>query len=164
MARVTIENNLLADIGSPRWGDNGKLFGLSGVDDVRIAGNTGMAPSSLMMLEPPASRRLVMVDNVIGLGNFGIKTSGFGVGLPSLNATAPGFVMSGNVLVGASAPGSLPQGNCVAGSVRELGIGPTGMDDMELPPFTHFVKCATGGKMPGVDHDTLRKAIAAVKQ
>jgi hypothetical protein len=103
LARVLIRNNLFAGIGmTPGTGRAFQLLG--GPPDVTIEHNTvvhGAWPNTFMMFDQqPAARGLVIRNNILSYGLYGMYGSGVGSGTAALEAFAPDAIFSGNVVYG----------------------------------------------------------------
>lgn len=162
LSRISIDNNLLLDIGVRRWGDNGRLFQISNVNDLTITHNTGFSPGVLLGVEPPASRRLTFVGNVVSQGAYGVKSSGVLAGTASLAAAAPGYVFAGNVLIGGTSI-VYPPGNFLEPDPSRVGFLNVRSEDFSLSRLSPFAKRAGDGTDPGIDRDALLRATTGVK-
>jgi hypothetical protein len=103
LARVLIRNNLFAGVGmTPGTGRAFQL--LAGPPDVTIEDNTvvhGSSPNTFVMFDqqPPAPG-LVVRNNILSYGLYGMYGSGVGSGTAALEAFAPGAIFDGNVVYG----------------------------------------------------------------
>jgi hypothetical protein len=103
LARVLIRNNLFAGIGmTPGTGRAFQLLG--GPPDVTIENNTvvhGSSPNTFVMFDqPPPAPRLVVRNNILSYGLYGMYGSGVGSGNAALATFAPDAIFSGNVVYG----------------------------------------------------------------
>ncbi|MEP6781851.1 MAG: right-handed parallel beta-helix repeat-containing protein [Gemmatimonadaceae bacterium] len=117
-SRVTIDNNLFEDVGrDPIEKSQGRIFQLLGeLEDVRFRNNTVMLNGSAgiaVSFEGVPMLRLVMVDNVFPMTDYGVYGTGAGQGAGALRVIAPDAVFTGNVLPGQSAA-TYPPGNFFA--------------------------------------------------
>ena len=139
LARVLIRNNLFAGLGMTAG--TGRAFQLlDGPPDVTIEQNTvvhGLAPNSFMLFDgQPPGRGLVLRDNVLSHGLYGMFGVDVGAGNAALEAYAPDAIFEGNVVYGFD-PDALgwiesnyPRGNAYvpdgAGAVLDEGTGYSG--------------------------------------
>lgn len=92
-----------------------RVFNVLGSDgrsmnDIIIEQNTGGAPKNLAVFDGAPTWRFRMRYNAFEVGRYGLKGSGYAVGISSLRVYAPGSVVTANALAGASAA-SYPAGN-----------------------------------------------------
>ena len=103
LARVLIRNNLFAGVGmTPGTGRAFQLLG--GPPDVTIEDNTvvhGAWPNTFVMFDqqPPAPG-LVVRNNILSYGLYGMYGNEVGSGTAALEAYAPGAIFDGNVVYG----------------------------------------------------------------
>ena len=103
LARVLIRNNLFAGVGmTPGTGRAFQLLG--GPPDVTIEDNTvvhGAWPNTFVMFdEQPPAPGLVIRNNILSYGLYGMYGNGVGSGTAALERFAPGAIFDGNVLYG----------------------------------------------------------------
>ena len=105
VARLSIHDNLFDQIGY--YGGTGVAIQLlNDVRDPQLRRNTflngvgGLASVKGMSFDQLPTQRLVMDANVLGHGQYGIKGSGTGDGIGTLDVFAPGYVFTGNAIVG----------------------------------------------------------------
>lgn len=155
-----VYGNLFTEIGDDQWGGAGRLFQQLGVDAVSYEHNTGFARSHAMMFDGDTNAQLVFRDNLVTKGEYGIFGSGKGQGTAALDAFAPGYVFTGNVVVGAT-ESSYPAGNFFPKTVTEVGfVDPA--KDYALKSDSPYAKKASDGTDVGADLAALAKATAGV--
>ena len=103
LARVLIRNNLFAGVGmTPGTGRAFQLLG--GPPDVTIENNTvvhGSSPNTFVMFDQqPPARGLVVRNNILSYGLYGMYGNEVGSGTAALEAYAPGAIFDGNVVYG----------------------------------------------------------------
>lgn len=87
------------------------LFQLLGaISQVTIDHNTGIPGNLAVSFDGSPDSGLVMTNNLMGRGNYGVKGSGTGEGTATLSSYAPGYVFTGNAIVGATSS-VYPAGN-----------------------------------------------------
>ena len=163
MYRITIENNLFLDIGTPRWGQNGFLFQVTNVEDLSISHNTGFATAMTLSLSLPTSPRLSFTSNVVSHGQYGVKASSVSAGTQSLASVAPAYVFAGNVLIEGGLASQYPAGTYFASSAADVGFADPPSDDFSLGSRSRFSGMGTGGTNPGIDHTALLRATHGAK-
>jgi hypothetical protein len=164
--RMSITDNLVYGINEPGFEGNGRGFqiggGLGSVSDLTLAHNTviGSTATALTLTVTP-SVRLVVSDNVLSGGTYGIIGDGTGVGNPALATFAPGGAFLRNVLVIPSDYVSqFPSGNSYPASLAAIGFVSVSSNDFHLATSSPF-KAATG-RDPGADIDAVQNAISGV--
>lgn len=125
-ARVHIAQTLFEDIGSqPLWGSpgGGILFSCVGAsDDVHIVHNTALNTGTHLISFDAYFKRFVLDNNIFRAGEYGIKGSGTGAGVPTLNGYCPeGYSMKRNVMIGGYEP-SYPVGNFFPATDADVGF------------------------------------------
>ena len=132
LARVLIRNNLFAGLGmTPGTGRAFQLLG--GPPAVTIEHNTvvhGAAPNTFMMFdEQPPARGLVVRNNILSHGLYGMYGNAVGSGNAAIETYAPDAVFTGNVVYGFD-PDALgwieshyPGGNAYVPDVAAVGFG-----------------------------------------
>jgi hypothetical protein len=158
MYRVAVENNVFADVDAPRWGDNGRLFQASNVEDLTITHNTGFVRGMLLSIEPPGCQRLTFTDNLVSHGAYGVKSSGVGVGTPSLLAVAPNYTFSGNIIVGGGGRDTYPPQNYFVQNAGEIGWADPTSPFPVLGTRSMYAHRATDGTNAGADGAVVEKA------
>ena len=130
-----------------------------------IAHNTILTPTNSAVTFggplqlPPV--RLVIRDNIIGGGLYGVKGPGHGAGTPTISAFMQGGAFVGNVLVLPNASG-YPGGNAFVSSWASLGFANVGSLNFRLSDRSDYRKRGSDGRDPGADMDALDAAIAGV--
>jgi hypothetical protein len=152
--RVLVENSELTQVGNRLI----QVFG-GGVQDLRFIHVTGQAPHSMLMADGAPSSGLMLRDGLFYAGTYGIFGSGMGSGTSALDAYFPGWIVAGNVLIGANAS-SYPPNNFFPPSFFEAGVVDADAGNFRLSPDSPFAGKATDGKDPGADIDALEAALA----
>jgi hypothetical protein len=167
--RLTIEHNLLLDVGDPSLGSNGRLFQLLGaLRDLRIVHNTGFGTKHSFLFGLGSVRvtplpGLVIRDNISGGGLYQIF-SPFGQGTKGLIAVGGAdFDFVGNVVAGGSSK-IMPGGNAYPASIDDVGFVNLAGDDLRLSAASSYKGKASDGTDPGADVAKLQSMIAGVVQ
>jgi hypothetical protein len=156
MTRVRITQNYLVDFGTFAGTESGRAFQfLGGVADIQIDHNTIVhnAPVGLaMVFEGAPLVRAAFRDNIMTLGQYGVKGNGKTAGTATIEAYMPGGAFTGNVVIGASAA-TYPRGNGFPQSLGDVGFaGPT---ELVLRGASAFRGAASDGSDPGADPSVL---------
>ncbi len=161
MFRVLIDNNLFLDIDNPKWGENGRLFQATNVEDLTITHNTGFVRGTMFGLEPPDCPRLTFTDNLVGHGQYGIKAGGVGIGSATLAKVSPGYTFTGNVVVGGESA-VYPPGNNFVRSALEVGWADPTASFPVIGPKSLYARRGANGTTAGADGAALEKAVEGV--
>lgn len=160
MTRVTITDNLVTNINqAPFSGDGRGILLNNDPIDLTFAHNTVVDPTNMAVnfggptTEPPT--RLVIRDNVIGGGQYGVKGQGIGTAA-ALAAFMPNGGFTSNLLIQAAASG-YPATTSFS-SVAGVGFAV----DWSLSATSKFVGKATTGRDLGADVAAIMKAVASV--
>jgi uncharacterized protein YjdB len=131
-ARISIYDNTIDNLGvAPYAGDGIPLQILGGTYDVIVAHNSwSNAGNQAISFDGGASTRTVIHSNIIPHGAYGVKGSGTGDGISTLNVYAPGGVFSYDAIVGGictsyptttSCPSSIPSSPGLGYDARTIG-------------------------------------------
>jgi hypothetical protein len=167
MARIAVMNNLITNIGDPALGSSqNRVFQLLGdIQHLTIANNTVVVSgaayeSTIAVMDGAAQTGFHMVDNVFGPTRSGLWGNSTGPGVPTLTRYAPGYVMTGNVLVGAN--GSVyPAGNLFPATMGDVGFVDHLNGNYRLLSSSPVISAL--GRTPGADFARLDAVTAAVK-
>jgi len=104
LQRVTLRRNRFEDVDPMAWGGAGRLVQISGGPaDLTLDGNVfeGAHINSALTFDDVAlpTERLIVTGNRFLEGTYGIKGPGVPMGTPTLEAFAPGYVWTNNVMV-----------------------------------------------------------------
>jgi hypothetical protein len=131
-ARISVYDNVVQNLGaSPYLGDGIPLQILGGTYDIVVAHNSwSNAGNQAVSFDGGASTRTVIHSNVIPNGAYGVKGSGTGIGMTTINNYMPGGVFSYDILVGAdcnlypattTCPGAMPSSVGTGYDARAIG-------------------------------------------
>ena len=166
LQRITITDNVIVTIDVAPFSGDGRGFLINGnVTDMTIAHNTLLSPTNSAVSfggspQLPAVR-LIIRDNIIGGGQYGVKGAGLGAGTATMNTYMPGGAFQGNVLILPNGSG-YPAGTFFASSLAAVGFANVAGLDFRLVGGSAFRNRATDGRDPGADIDALNAAIAGV--
>jgi hypothetical protein len=153
LARVLIRNNLFAGLGATVAA--GRAFQLlNGPPDVTIEQNTiahGPTTNSFLMFDgPEAGRGLVVRNNVLSHGIYGMFGVGVGSGSAALAVYSPDGVFEGNVVYGFAPEGlGWIQANYPGGNTYVPGVAGVAAADRRQPgegPGAHSIAPKANGK------------------
>ena len=166
MSRVTITDNVMSGINVAPWFDGdgrGFLINNNPIDLV-VAHNTVPDPTNTAITfggpttMPPL--RLVLRDNIVGGGQYGVKGPGLGIAA-SFAAFMPTGGYLGNVITLQAAAG-YPAGNFFASSLAAVGFTNAGAGDFHLTSGSAYWGKGTDMINPGADIDAMNTAITGV--
>ncbi|MCA9737545.1 MAG: Ig-like domain-containing protein [Gemmatimonadetes bacterium] len=129
---ILIAHNVIDQLGGQStFGGEGILFQvLDHVDNLTIENNTGIAQRATMIIDGQKGiPNFTFRNNIVTKGQYGVFGSGAGEGSQGLNTyMAPGYVFSGNVIVGADAS-RYPSGNHFPANLSQVGfVNASGLD------------------------------------
>lgn len=162
--RIRIEDNLIYDIDSSKWGGEGRIFHiLQGVEDLVINHNTFRQNKHLAVFGGLPSPRLIFTNNIAPTNVYGILGTGTPTGFPTFAVYCPDIVLAGNVLAGGPAS-KYPPTNYFPPDLGSVGFVDLNADDYRLSPASPYRKAGTDGKDVGADIDAILAATAGVIQ
>jgi len=160
--RILITDNLFDCRGTERLGGLGRLWQL--VEDpfeIDIEHNTGLADSIALMLDTRQKSRVVVRNNIMTRGTYGIFGTSRGEGNSAIDYYLPGAVITNNVLIGTSTA-QYPAGNFFVASASDVGFVDFAHRDYRLRPGSRFKGAGSDGRDLGADMDAVEKATAGV--
>jgi Bacterial Ig-like domain (group 2) len=165
--RISFQNNLFEDIGADPNAAR-YLFLMTGdLQNVSVLHNTGFATNMVLVLDGDPQTGLVMEDNIMAHGNYGIFGSGYGEGNGAIQHYLLNAVIRRNVMFGGVSANMYPADNFFPSTVNDVGFvnwanGSGG--DYTLSTSSPFRGKATDGTDPGVNMAALRAATNGVVQ
>jgi hypothetical protein len=154
--RVAVRNNLFSEIGTPRWGTNGRLFQmLGGTEHVSITHNTAFHTDSIIFGERQPHRGFVFSDNIVPHNEYGIIGDGVGSGRPALARFFPDSIVRRNVIVNGIAD-LYPGDNFFPRSLEDVGFADHAGGDYRLRAGSQYAAAAEAGGPVGADFEVLR--------
>jgi len=148
---MLIAHNVFEDVGlSSATGDR-RIFQLLGqLSSILIEHNTAFGENAAVMFDGAPASGLVMRNNLLLRGMYGVFGSGKGEGKPALDYFAPGAVFAGNVLIGAN-PAIYPAGNSFPQSVLTVGLADYAGGNYTLTSTSAYYTSGVGGLTPGAN-------------
>ncbi len=134
---------------------------LEGPEDILINHNTMVYTGgrSLMQFDGTPTDRLVLTNNIVQLGQYGIFGNGLGSGKVGINHYAPSNVIGNNVFVGNTAVQSLyPECNYFVDSSNAVGFVSMADANYQLKTNSKFHNAASDHKDVGADAAAVAKA------
>jgi hypothetical protein len=163
-SRMLFEQNVFDRIGTGTYA-GGRLFQIAGVDDLTLSHNTAISSHSFLILgnSPDLIERLTVVDNIFAGSRYGLTGDGAGAGRAALDARAPGWTFSGNVITGVRT--NYPAGNTFRATVDLTAI--RGSLDAALTSRKRFSKSHDESESPssgpGADVSRIAEKISGVR-
>jgi hypothetical protein len=156
-SRILIRNNLFDNI-------NGLLFQiLHAPADVAIEHNTGVSRKAVIFVEGAATPNLVLRNNLLAHGQYGIIGTGTRPGTPTISRYFSGATIDSNVFFGGQSGTQYPPGSTFV-SLGQVGFVAPNAGDWRLRPDSPFRKRASGGRDLGVDLVELGAALGTSGQ
>jgi hypothetical protein len=159
---ILLRDNVFERIGGAELGGSGRLWQMS--EDpfaITFDHNTGFATQHVLILDEPQKSHIVISNNLVARGEYGIFGSGRGEGVSAISYYLPGGVVTHNVIIGA--PASIyPVGNFFPATPTDVGFVDFPRGDYRLAPQSRYKRAASDGRDIGADIDALTNATAGV--
>jgi hypothetical protein len=168
--RVAITDNVFLRVDGTRWNGAGRGFQLvTGGDPARrvmFSRNTVLLPNGngVVVLgdSAPIASEVILEDNVLERGMYGLFGSGQGEGTRALDFYVPGHVFRGNVIFGGASESSYPAGNFFPATADDVGFVDLAGEDVRLAPSSPYAASATDGGPAGADVAEVLRLTAGV--
>lgn len=159
--RVSISNNLFDDIGTPRWGVNGRFLQIiDGTAYVKVNHNTVFHTSHIIVAEGRTHTGFVYTNNISRHNSYGVFGTGSGTGISTLNSYFPGYVFARSLLADGP-PNLYPPGNFFPPALESVGFIDLSGGNYRLAAGSPYKGAGTDGKDIGADIDQLQAAMGA---
>jgi hypothetical protein len=156
--RIKVKNNLFYDIGSSRWGGNGRLFQIiEATVNVRIDHNTASHTSNIITADGAPNTGFVFTNNIAPHNEYGVIGSGHSVGNDSLSYYFPGCQFLKNVII-AGQSSIYPASNFFP-QLAEVGFVDTAAANYRLLSSSAYKNAGTDGLDIGANQDNIEAAI-----
>jgi hypothetical protein len=150
--RLTINNNIFADINGKRWNGAGHFMVSSDWDKLIIENNTIINSGNITNAYNVPIRGFVFRNNVVFENEYGFIGDGTNPGKPTLDKYFPRGDVSFNAIIGGNA--SIYYGkNMYPSSIKQLGFINADAGDYRLRPDSSLRAKGFGGKQIGADLD-----------
>jgi hypothetical protein len=155
-ARFTIDDNVFENVGpSPYFGDGRTFQLLPGLADIVLMHNTvlsasGANPASVYLVGNNI-QRLVIHSNILHHGRYGVIGDATAEGTSSLNAHAPGALMSNNAMVYGGRASSYPANNWFPAAFSNVGFVNLTAGDLRLTSTSPYYGKGYDGRDVGID-------------
>jgi hypothetical protein len=158
--RISIMHNTFENVGRLSQAGDRRIFQVLGaLRDVRIEHNSALGEDVAVMFDGQPTVRLVLRNNLLARGQYGIFGSGRAEGSTALSYYAPDGIVAGNIVV--AAPTAMyPSGNYYPTGTSLLG---SLTDGVMLNSGSTYWTGATDGTMVGADPNRLQQALAGVR-
>ena len=164
--RIRFAHNVFDAINSPQYPGASYLFlGIAGSNDVSIEHNTITSQYSISHLlsldNAPSITTFAFRCNVTMEGTYGVKGNSTQSGTPSLDAFAPGWTWTTNLLIGPTAQ-NLPPTTSFASSINSVAFASVSTGDYTLSSASPYRGSCYDGTDPGADVATVASKTAGV--
>ncbi|HLM62239.1 MAG TPA: hypothetical protein VK308_15650 [Pyrinomonadaceae bacterium] len=150
--RLTIRNNIFADINGKRWNSAGHFMVSSDWDKLIIENNTIINSGNITNAYNVPIRGFVFRNNVVFENEYGFIGDGTNPGKPTFDKFFPRGDISFNAIIGGNA--SIYYGkNMYPSSIKQLGFINADAGDYRLRPDSPLRGKGFGGKQIGADLD-----------
>ena len=159
---LLFHDNVFLKIGGAELNGTGRLWQIT--EDpfaITFDHNTGFAPHHLLMLDDRQKTHVVIRNNMLGRGEYGIFGSAQGEGMVALRFYLPNAVVKKNVIVGARAE-SYPADNFYPATSADVGFVDFDRGDYRLTPRSAFRRAGSDGRDIGANVDAIDSATAGV--
>lgn len=119
--RLTIKNNLFADIDGRKWGGAGHFLIGTDWSGLVIENNTIIQTGNITNAYGAPLKNFVFRDNIIFQNEYGMIGDGVGPGKPTIGKFFPGARIENNIIIGGNAS-LYGSGNFYPASVRQIGF------------------------------------------
>lgn len=149
--RLTIRNNIFADIDGKKWGAAGNFLKVTTWDGLIIENNTIIQTANITSAYGEPVKNFVFRNNIVFHNEYGFTGDSTAPGQGAINAFFPGGDVSFNVIVGAEPKGRSK--NFFPASVKQVGFVNPDAGDYRLRSDSPYTVKGFGGKQIGANLD-----------
>lgn len=150
--RLTIRNNVFADIDGKKWNSSGLFLKSTAWEDLIIENNTVINSGSITNAYGEPTKDLIFRNNIVFENEYGFKGDGTNSGKTTLDKFFPRADVSFNVIIGGDA--ALYHGkNFYPASIKQIGFVNVENGDYRLRPDSPLRGKGFAGKNIGADLD-----------
>ncbi len=150
--RLTIRNNIFADIDGKKWDSSGLFFKATSWENLVIENNTIINSGSIASAYGDPINGLIFRNNIVFENEYGFKGDGVNSGKPTLDKYFPRGDISFNAIIGGDA--ALYNGkNIYPVSIKQIGFVNEQSGDYRLRPDSPLRSKGFEGKLIGADLD-----------
>lgn len=136
MKNLQIVNNLMLNIGDPKFEGSGYFLQVSDGENILIANNTSINTGNIASFHGTSPKNFTARDNIIGHGNYGVH------GLNDLKSIAAQRLFQNNLIVNnKNIPKSdfaFPPNNFLVSTLQEIGFANVAQNDLRLAVISKF--------------------------
>ena len=162
--RIKIKDNLLTDINTS-WGGDGRFVQLLlGAGAITIDHNTAFQNGNILTFTAPGWTfpNFVYQSNITPHNDYGVIGDGTGIGSPTLDAYAPGYVFVRNIIAAMPASQPYPKGNFFPRSWSKVRFANQAGGNYDLAASSPYRNAGTDGKDLGADITAINEATTGV--
>ena len=166
--RITVANNLFDDIDGRAWKGSGAFLQITsgsrapdgsqnGPGDLTVDHNTVFQTGSVISADGAPSDGFAYTNTITPHNRYGVKGSGTGTGLDTLDTYFPGSVFKRNVLIHGKCS-YYPAANYCPDTIDQVGFVDYPGGDYHLAPDSPYRGAGTHGSDVGADIDAIEAA------
>ena len=155
--RIEIKNNLFDDIGSARWGVNGRFLQITDSADVSVVNNTVIHTGNIITAYGKPSPSFVFINNLAPNNEYGVIGDGSQSGMLTIERYLPGSVFKKNAIVGGRSA-IYPKKNFFPTSLEEVGFVDLAAGNYRLAATSAYKRAGVKSKDVGADIDAIDAA------
>ena len=154
---LLIRNNLFYDIGTPRWGTNGRFLQISGAVGVRLDHNTALQTGNIITAYGEPTSGFGFTNNLVLNNLYGVIGDGASSGNTTIEQYLPASAFKKNAIVGGQ-PNLYPKKNLFPASLLEVGFVDPASGNFRLSASSPLKGAGTKGQDIGADLDAIEQA------
>jgi hypothetical protein len=152
-SRLTIRNNIFADINSKKWGGNGNFMKCTTWNGLLIENNTAIHDGNITTAYGKPIDKFVFRNNIVFNNEYGFMGDSMSPGKSTLGKFFPNSVVTNSVIVGGTST-NYGDSNFYPNSLNQIGFAKPESGDYRLRPDSSFLRKGLGGKQIGANLDS----------